>query len=140
MNWTRPEFDIQRDSEAKHSKQREERMETLWNRIKKGFQTGISVTVEKTEELSKIGKLKLDIAAIRRELSSTFAQLGETIYQKAAEKRDSQLWADDEQVGALIEKIDTLRLEIRRKEEELEKIREEKERRKTEREAEGIST
>jgi len=96
--------------------------------------------VEKTEELSKIGKLKLDIAAIRRELSSTFAQLGETIYQKAAEKKDSQLWADDEQVRALIEKIDTLRLEIRRKEEELEKIREEKERRKTERETEGIST
>ncbi len=113
-------------------------METLWNKIKKGFQTGVSVTVEKTEELSKIGKLKLDIAAIRRELTRTFTQLGETIYQMAAEEKKPEIWAD-EQVKTLMEKINTLKLDIRTKEGELEKIREDKEKRKTESESKEIS-
>jgi hypothetical protein len=114
-------------------------MKPLWNKIKKGFQTGVSVTVEKTEELSRIGKLKLDIAAIRRELTRTFTQLGETIYQKAAEEKKPELWADEE-AKTLIEKIKSLKLNIREKENELEKIREEKEKQKTESEAEGSST
>jgi hypothetical protein len=95
--------------------------------------------VEKTEELSKIGKLKLDIATIKRELTRTLTQLGETVYQMAGEEKKPELWAN-EQAETLIGKIDALKLDIKTKEEELEKIRAEKEKQKTESKAEETSS
>jgi hypothetical protein len=44
-------------------------MDTMWERIKKGLKEGATYSMEKIEEYSKIGKLKVEEIAAKRRIT-----------------------------------------------------------------------
>jgi len=100
-------------------------MESLWEKIKKGVRDGLSATVEKTDELTRTGKLKLDISAIRRDINRNFTELGRVVYRMISEEKAEEITTDQE-VISLVEKINALQLGLKQKEEELREIKEKK--------------
>lgn len=52
----------------------------LWTQIRQSFKDGIHYTVQKTEELTRIGRLKLEIASQKRRLARLFGELGARSY------------------------------------------------------------
>lgn len=74
----------------------------------------------KAEELSKVGKLKMDIYQLRRELSRLYADLGRLAYQSLEGKSGGTL-ADQPGVDDLLSRISGLLDDISVKESELEK-------------------
>ncbi len=64
-------------------------MANLWDDIAKTIREGVDTVVEKTEELTKIGKIKIDILNIKRNVQKNFSELGGRVYHLiTAKKRD----------------------------------------------------
>jgi len=101
-------------------------MATLWDKVKKNLAEWYSVAYDKTDELAKIGKKKLEIAGINRTIEKHMLELGGKVYDLiAAENKGSEV-ADDEKVKELVEEIKKLEEQLKLKEEEIETIKKEK--------------
>ena len=97
---------------------------SLWEDIKKTVKEGFSTAAEKTEEYTKIGKLKVDILNIKRNIDKTFTDLGRDVYSlsKGAKKSDV---TKNEKVIKQINQIDELKAKLKAKEAEIDTIRKE---------------
>ena len=100
-------------------------MDSLWEKVKKGVSAGASVAAEKAEELTRIGKMKLDIAGVNRDINKTFTELGGISYHLLVEEKAPEI-ADQEEVKQLVEQVKMLELDLQAKEAELETIRSQK--------------
>jgi hypothetical protein len=74
----------------------------LWSQIRQGLKDGIQYTVQKTEELTRIGRLKLEIASQKRRLARLFGELGARTYALLSEE-DPQDPRQDARVRELFE-------------------------------------
>jgi hypothetical protein len=97
-------------------------MASLWDDIAKTIKEGVDTVVEKTEELTKIGKIKVDILNIKRNIEKNFTELGGRVYHVVVEEKKTQV-AGDKEVKDIIESIKLLERELQRKKEELDNIR-----------------
>jgi predicted RNase H-like nuclease (RuvC/YqgF family) len=79
---------------------------SLWENLKKGVETGIKTITEKTEELTEMGRLKLEILSTKREIEKYFIELGGRIYQFMKENAAGDVSKNTE-IQALVEKIRT---------------------------------
>ncbi len=97
---------------------------SLWEDIKKTVKEGFSTAAEKTEEYTKIGKLKVDILNIKRNIDKTFTDLGRDVYSlmKGAKKSDV---TKNEKVTNHISQIDELKAKLKAKEAEIDTVRKE---------------
>jgi len=97
---------------------------SLWEDIKKTVKEGFSTAAEKTEEYTKIGKLKVDILNIKRNIDKTYTDLGRDVYSliKGAQKNDL---AKNEKVAKHIKQIDELKAKLKAKEAEIDAVRKE---------------
>jgi hypothetical protein len=100
-------------------------MDSLWEKVKKGVSAGASIAAEKAGELSRIGKMKLDIAGVNRDINKTFTELGGIAYHLLSEENAPAI-ADQEEVKQLVEQLKMLELDLQAKEAELETIRSQK--------------
>ncbi|HID11800.1 MAG TPA: hypothetical protein EYP17_10960 [Candidatus Latescibacteria bacterium] len=99
---------------------------TLWAKIKERVLKGAAVVTERAGELSRIGKVRLDIARIKRDRGIALEKLGERIYALDQEGALGEL-GEREEVRKLIEQVKALEGELKLKEAELEVLREGKE-------------
>ena len=60
-------------------------MANLWDDIARTIRDGVGTVVEKTEELTKIGKIKVDIINIKRNVDKNFSELGGKVYHLIVE-------------------------------------------------------
>jgi hypothetical protein len=99
-------------------------MGSLWEDIKQTVKQGVSVAAEKTEEYTKIGKLKVEIMNAKRALDKTFAELGQEAYTalKGSKKADLN---KNEKITELLSKIDGQKAALKEKEDEIEAVRQE---------------
>jgi phenylalanyl-tRNA synthetase alpha subunit len=88
------------------------------------FKKGISTVAKKTDEYTKIGKIKVDIIGIKRDIDKNFNELGGKTYQLIVEENNSKVAANDE-VKTIIETIKDLNKKLEAKKDELEQVREE---------------
>jgi len=93
----------------------------LWEDIKKSATEAISYVSEKTEELTTVGRLKVEIAGLKRKIEGKFKDLGNLVYGRVEEGRAGTL-GEDETVKNLVTEISTLEKELRAKEEELRRV------------------
>jgi len=93
----------------------------LWEDIKKSATEAISYVSEKTEELTAVGKLKLEISSLRRKLEARFKDLGGLVYDRV-EKGQAGALAEDDEIKKLVTEISTLEKQLRAKEEELRNV------------------
>jgi len=93
-------------------------METLWHKVKKGF----ILAVEKSDELTRMGKLKMDIVGTHRNIKKNFEELGGRIYELTKTGRRKKSVTEDEGVSKLMKNIKKLEKELTQKEKQLDKL------------------
>jgi hypothetical protein len=101
-------------------------MPTLWEDIKKTIKDGISVAAEKTEEYTKIGKLKVDILNINRSIDKEYKVLGEETFKHISSGKKTDI-AENEKTKKIVTKIKGLQKSLKDKEKEIEVIKQEAE-------------
>jgi len=77
---------------------------SLWENLKKGLEQGIKTISEKTEELTELGKLKLDILSLKRDIEKNFVELGGRVYQLMKENKSENIKQNTE-INDLVSKI-----------------------------------
>ena len=86
-------------------------MDTMWEKIKKGLRDGASVSMEKIEEFSKLGKLKIEEIAAKRKIERNFADIGERTFDLIEESKGTEIH-DDLAVKKAVENVIALREEL----------------------------
>jgi len=64
-------------------------MDGVWEKIKKSLKDGAVMSVEKIEEYTKIGKLKVDEMSAKRKIERNFLDIGERYYDLSQDGRES---------------------------------------------------
>jgi hypothetical protein len=95
-------------------------MDNVWEKIKKGLRDGAVMSVEKIEEYTKIGKLKVDEMSAKRKIERNFLDIGERYFDLSLDGRAASA-ADDIVIKKAVEGVKSLNAEIA---EIAEKIRE----------------
>ena len=108
-------------------------MGTLWEDIRDGIRDGIELVVDKTEEYSKIGKIKVDVIGLKRNIEKKFSELGGVSYEILKESSRKSVGAD-EKAKELVEELKELEKSLDEKKNEIVAIREEKEKERKDRE------
>lgn len=90
--------------------------------LAKTFKKGITVVARKTDEYTKIGKIKVEIIGIKRDIEKKFSELGGKTFQLIAEEKNTKV-AANEDVKSIIEAIKQLNEKLRLKKEELDRVR-----------------
>jgi hypothetical protein len=98
-------------------------MANLWDDIARTIRDGVDSVVEKTEELTKIGKIKVDVINIKRNIDKNFAELGGKVYHLVVEEKNTKV-AGEKDVTDIIESVKILEKELEEKNAELKNIRE----------------
>jgi uncharacterized protein YoaH (UPF0181 family) len=86
-------------------------MDFDWERIKKSLKDGATMSMEKIEEYTKIGKLKIEEMAAKRKIERNFSDIGERVYDLIKEGNGRGV-AEDLAVKKNVENIDSLKTEL----------------------------
>lgn len=92
-------------------------MDNVWEKLKKGVREGAALSMEKIEEYTKLGKLKVEELAVKRKIERNYGDIGERVFDLFEDKKDGEISADltikkaVENIAALREEL----LEITRK-------------------------
>ena len=108
-------------------------MGSLWEDIRDGIRDGIELVVDKTEEYSKIGKIKVDIIGIKRNIEKGFSELGGRTYEILKESKKKNVGSDAD-VKRLVDELMELEKSLDEKKNEIINVKEEKEKERRERE------
>lgn len=98
--------------------------QNLWEDIKKSLKEGVDFALNKTEEYTKVGKIRLDILGIKRRIERAFTELGGISYHHSTSKKKTVL-TNTKAFKETIAKIEELKVELEKKEKELNKIKSE---------------
>ncbi len=79
-------------------------MGDLWEKIRKSVIDGVQIAAEKTEELTKLGKIKIEILNIKRKISKNFTELGSITYE-AIKEGTTKKELESDKVNAIIETL-----------------------------------
>ena len=90
-------------------------MANLWEKIRKSVLEGASVAAEKTEEYTKLGKVKLEILNTKRKISKTFTELGGIVYDSVKEGKSKEVM-DSSKVENLIKTLKELEADLAKNE------------------------
>ncbi|MCI0495042.1 hypothetical protein L0Z72_08530 [candidate division KSB1 bacterium] len=90
--------------------------------LAKLFKKGITVVAKKTDEYTKIGKIKVEIIGIKRDIEKRFSELGGRTFQLIAEENNTKVAANEE-VKSIIEAIKQLNEKLGLKKAELDQVR-----------------
>jgi len=108
-------------------------MAALWNDLKKGVSNLASKAAvkaseitreaaDKAEEMTKLGKVKLDIFQLKRDIDKKMTELGQTVYALLNETEEAQ-FTRNEKVKAIVEDIKALELKVKEKENQYQQIK-----------------
>ena len=86
-------------------------MDTMWDKIKKNLRDGAALSMEKIEEYTKLGKLKVEELAAKRKVERNFIDMGERVFDLMEEGKGDTI-GDDLTVKKAAENITALREEI----------------------------
>jgi hypothetical protein len=95
---------------------------TLWTTLKKGFMDGIHTATDKTSEYTKIGRIKIDILGVKKEIEEKLLELGGRLYDLVAEKENYDI-KNDKCIIQLIEQVKELENELKKYSDELKRIK-----------------
>ena len=98
-------------------------MTVLWDKIKKSVIDTLSEAIDKTEELTSVGRIKLEILQLEHRLDERYTELGKFVHKNLSEQPG--ILVLEGKVSELKKAIDELEEQLRQKEKELGRIREE---------------
>jgi hypothetical protein len=56
-------------------------IDNAWEKIKKGVREGAAISIDKIEEYSKIGKLKVEEFATKKKIEKNFVDIGQRLFE-----------------------------------------------------------
>jgi gas vesicle protein len=68
--------------------------DNVWEKIKKNFKEGAAVSIDKIEEYSKIGKLKIEEFAAKKKIERNCIDIGERVFDLVDSGKESEVPAD----------------------------------------------
>ncbi len=98
-------------------------MTELWDKIKKNVIDSLNLAIDKTEELTSVGRIKLEILHLEHRLDGKYVELGKVISEKLAEGEGTL--CVDEKIREIHKQIESLKRELHEKESELGRIKSE---------------
>ena len=98
-------------------------MDNMWEKIKKNLRDGAAISMEKIEEYTKLGKLKVEEMAAKRKIERNFIDMGERVFDLMEEGKADSV-ADDLTVKKAAENITALREEITELEKKMKEVSE----------------
>ncbi len=102
-------------------------MDTLWNKVKKNLVEWYETAYDKTDEMARIGKKKVEINGLNRSIEKHFSEIGGRVYDLIAEQgHRGNRTADDDVVQRLVADVKELENRLRHKEEEIESIKDDR--------------
>jgi len=102
-------------------------MDDLWSKVKKNLVEWYETAYDKTDELARIGKKKVEITGLNRSIEKHFTEMGGRVYDLIVEKgHRGNKTADDEVVQRIVAEVRGLEEDLKRKEEEIESIKDDK--------------
>jgi hypothetical protein len=82
-----------------------------WEKIKKSVREGAALSIEKIEEYSKIGKLKVEEYATKKKIERNYVDIGERVFELVQSRKDSDA-VNDTIVKKAISNIESLKDEL----------------------------
>jgi len=79
-------------------------MSELFDEVKKNLKEWGSLAADKAEELTKVGRLKIDILSLNREIEKNFVELGGKVYELIHKMDQGRIKSNDE-VKRIIQRI-----------------------------------
>jgi len=101
-------------------------MANLWEDVKNAIVDGYVYAADKAEEVSQIGKARMEILRFNRKIARTMSEIGGRVFEVYEEGEQAGL-AEDAQIREAVGTIRDYRVEIRRLEGEIEKVKNERE-------------
>jgi uncharacterized protein (UPF0335 family) len=102
---------------------------TLWEKVKKYMEEGLevvkegaTVVAEKTGELAKVGKIKMEIMNLNKKINNCFNEIGGKVYHLKLEGKQDEINSDS-RINELIEEIKRLEQEVKDKEEKMKEVK-----------------
>lgn len=86
--------------------------DNVWEKIKKNFKDGAALSIEKIEEYSKIGKLKIEEFAAKKKIERNCIDIGERVFDLAETSERRADITGDILVKKAIENIRQLNAEL----------------------------
>lgn len=101
-------------------------MDTLWDKVKRNLVDWYGTAYEKTDELARIGKKKIEVAGVNRAIEKHLSELGGKVYDLIEVQGKGGVIAKDSDVARLVEETRDLEEQLKEKEQEIEAIKAEK--------------
>jgi len=95
---------------------------TLLEKIRKGLITGFQTASDITSEYAKIGRIKIDIIGIKKEIEDKMLELGGRVYENYKDSKSIN-FENKEHIIKIINDIETLEQELKRSEDKLQEIK-----------------
>lgn len=80
-------------------------------KIKKGFKDGAALSIEKIEEYTKIGKLKIEEFSAKRKIERNYVDIGERVFELISDEKGNEI-EKDIIVSNAIENVNNLKDEL----------------------------
>jgi hypothetical protein len=87
-------------------------MDTMWDKIKKSLKDGATLSMEKIEEYTKLGKLKIEELSAKRKIERNFMDMGERSFDLIEGGKDGAAIVSDLMIQKGIENVKVLRDEL----------------------------
>ena len=97
-------------------------MRDLWEKIRKSVVEGVTIAAEKTEELTKLGKAKIEILNSKRKISAKFTELGSILYDAIKDGNTVEVIKSGK-VEELVNAIKEFESELESKEQKFEEMK-----------------
>ncbi|MBU8923493.1 MAG: hypothetical protein KOO63_16885 [Bacteroidales bacterium] len=103
-------------------------MESLWDKVKGNLIDWYGTAYDKTDELARIGKKKIEMAGVNRAIEKHLSELGGRLYDLiTVQGHCDNRTTDDSEVLKLVDEIRDLEEQLKVKEDEITSIKGEKE-------------
>jgi hypothetical protein len=95
---------------------------TVLEKIKKGLISGFQTASDMTSEYAKIGRIKIDIIGIKKEIEDKMLELGGRVYENYTDSKSIN-FENKEHIIKIINAIDALEKELKKSQEKLRDIK-----------------
>jgi uncharacterized small protein (DUF1192 family) len=112
-------------------------VERLWENLVRGLQDSAATALGRAGELTRLGRVRLDIAALKSKIYRCQAELGTEVYQRLKAEGGFDL-VQNEKVQELYERIGTLEEELQARKSALDELQKELVSQRGEEEAEEL--
>ncbi len=97
-------------------------MSTLWEDVKNAIVDGYVFASDKAEELTHIGKAKVEILKLNRQIAQTMTEIGGRVYDMFDKDHQDDV-PTDEMVRGFVESIQAFQADIEKRENEIEQAK-----------------